>query len=355
MPNSNRLNNYEWPEEWRRKVIVYSICAGMTNTEMVEMLKFPLRTIQRIRKHLTDSIYAIEDVAVRKLQDRSKQRVRSVNFIKDMQKLVENDPSISIHQISRQLGQSYSTVRKCLNEDLRYKSYKMRTGQLLTENTKEKRVVKSKKLLDKLKHPQEQKLLWFFSDEKNFCQDQAHNKQNNRWLALSPEDVPVVMKTKFPAHIMVLGVVSSDGHVMPPYFFTEGLKVNQKVYQDVLTAVVKPWIEEVSAGRPYVFQQDSAPAHTARKTQKWMTDNFFDHITPAMWPPNSPDCNPLDYYVWGAVERITNKTACANKVELRSRICQAFQDLSPVVVKHACSSFRSRLEAVINAKGGFIE
>jgi len=76
------------------------------------------------------------------------------------------------------------------------------------------------------------------------------------------------MKIKFPAHIMVLGVVSSDEHVMPAYFFTEGLKVNQKVYQDVLTVVVKLWIEKVSAGRPYVFQQDFATAHTARKTQK---------------------------------------------------------------------------------------
>ncbi|QQP49659.1 Uncharacterized protein FKW44_010409 [Caligus rogercresseyi] len=25
-----------------------------------------------------------------------------------------------------------------------------------------------------------------------------------------------------------------------------------------------------------------------------------------IWPPNSPDCNPCDYYLWGAVERDTN-------------------------------------------------
>ena len=147
------------------------------------------------------------------------------------------------------------------------------------------------------------------------------------------------MKTKIPVHIMVFGVVSSDGHVMSPHIFEEGLRVNQNVYQDVLATVVKPWIEEVAAGRPYVFQQDSAPAHTARKTQKWLEDNFFDHGTPDMWPPNSPDCNPLDYYVRGAVERITNTTAFNNKAELRERICQAFQDLSPEIVKRACSRF----------------
>ena len=53
--------------------------------------------------------------------------------------------------------------------------------------------------------------------------------------------------------------------------------------------------------------------------------------------------------VWGVVERVTNKTACNNKAELRGRICQVFQDLSPEIVKRACSRF------VIDAEGGFIE
>ena len=59
-------------------------------------------------------------------------------------------------------------------EDIRYKSYAMRTEQLLTEKAKKKRESRGKKLLNKLKHPLEPDMLWFFSDEKNFCQDQAH-------------------------------------------------------------------------------------------------------------------------------------------------------------------------------------
>jgi len=30
------------------------------------------------------------------------------------------------------------------------------------------------------------------------------------------------------------------------------------------------------------------------------------------WPPNSPDLNPLDYYVWSVVERVTNKSRHPN-------------------------------------------
>ena len=41
-----------------------------------------------------------------------------------------------------------------------------------------------------------------------------------------------------------------------------------------------------------MFQQDSAPSHKAIVTQDWLSENFHDHVTPNMWPPNSPDLNP---------------------------------------------------------------
>ena len=53
------------------------------------------------------------------------------------------------------------------------------------------------------------------------------------------------MKTKFPATVMVFGVVSSVGHIMPPHNFEVGLKVNTKVYLDVLKSVVIPWCKKI--------------------------------------------------------------------------------------------------------------
>ena len=54
------------------------------------------------------------------------------------------------------------------------------------------------------------------------------------WIATNNRDVPRMMKTKFPATVMVFGVVSSEGHTMPPHIFEVGLKVNTKVYLDML-------------------------------------------------------------------------------------------------------------------------
>ena len=48
---------------------------------------------------------------------------------------------------------------------------------------------------------------------------------------------------------MVFSVVSSEGHIMPPHIFEVGLKVNTKVYLDVLKSVVIPWYNRVAGGR----------------------------------------------------------------------------------------------------------
>ena len=61
------------------------------------------------------------------------------------------------------------------------------------------------------------------------------------WIATNNRDVPSVMKTKFPATVMVFGVVSSEGHILPRHIFEVGLKVNTKVYLDVLQSAVIPW------------------------------------------------------------------------------------------------------------------
>lgn len=79
----NKLDDYEWVEEWRK------ICIRMTNNDIVDGLKLPLRTIWGIGKLLEDSDFDVETVGVRKIQDRSGQMVRNNNFISNVQKLIE--------------------------------------------------------------------------------------------------------------------------------------------------------------------------------------------------------------------------------------------------------------------------
>ena len=46
--------------------------------------------------------------------------------------------------------------------------------------------------------------------------------------------MPRVMKTKFPATVMVSEGVSSEGHVMPPHIFEACLRINTEIYLKVM-------------------------------------------------------------------------------------------------------------------------
>ena len=108
------------------------------------------------------------------------------------------------------------------------------------------------------------------------------------WIATNIRDVPRVMKTKFPATVMVLAVVSSEGHIMPPHIFEVGLKVNTKEYLDMLKSVVIPWWYQVAGGRPWVKQQDSVQTHKSKETQAWLQKECYDFVHFSHWPPPPP-------------------------------------------------------------------
>ncbi|QQP52968.1 Putative transposable element [Caligus rogercresseyi] len=59
---------------------------------------------------------------------------------------------------------------------------------------------------------------------------------------------------------------------------------------------VIPSIKKVAGDRPYVFQQDGAPAHTSKATQAFMYENL-NFWAKDMWPPQNPDLNPLDFSI----------------------------------------------------------
>ena len=118
---------------------------------------------------------------------------------------------------------------------------------------------------------------------------------DNRTIASTPKSkprrfkVPWVRKIKFPATVMVFGEVSSEGHILPPHIFDVGLKVNTKVYLDVLTSVVIPWHIQMVGGRPWVWQQNSALAHKSKETQAWLQKECYNFVPCSHCPLPRPE------------------------------------------------------------------
>jgi len=86
------------------------------------------------------------------------------------------------------------------------------------------------------------------------------------------------------------------------HFLEPGVKVNSDYYRNtVLLNMLLLNIRSVF-GDYYVFQQDRAPAHRARDTVMLQQRETPEFIPSEMWPPNSPDLNPVDYSIWGMLQ-----------------------------------------------------
>jgi len=92
----------------------------------------------------------------------------------------------------------------------------------------------------------------------------------------------------------VFGVVSSEDDIMPSHFFKNKDTGTKEVYLNILTSVVKPWMETVASGRLY-FSARYTGSHKPFGSK--LSDNINMFWSKEFWPPNNPDLNPLDYYV----------------------------------------------------------
>ena len=91
----------------------------------------------------------------------------------------------------------------------------------------------------------------------------------------------------------------------------------------------------------------SASAH--RPDQDGLSaKEHINFIQPHMWPPNSPDLNPVDYAIWDALQqRVYHQRQFKTVEELKQAIVTEWQKLSQRFIDNCINEWRRRLEAVI--------
>ena len=184
-----------------------------------------------------------------------------------------------------------------------------------------------------------------FSDESKVCLSFG-NQGPRVWRKTGEKQNPrcLMSSVKYPQSVMIWGAMSSAG--VGELCFLKS-KVNATVYQNVLEHFLIPSAEELYGDADFIFQQDLAPAHTARSTKTWSDAHT---ITVLDWPANLPDLNPIENS-WGIIKRKMRDTRPKNKAELTASINKIWASITPRQCHRLIASMPRRIEAVIQAKG----
>ncbi len=76
--------------------------------------------------------------------------------------------------------------------------------------------------------------------------------------------------------------------------------VTAPVYQYILGQLMLPSADQLFKDADFIFQQDLAPAHTAKSTKSWLNGHGVGVLD---WPANPPDLDRTPYIIYGVLSR----------------------------------------------------
>ncbi|CAM1298306.1 Uncharacterised protein r2_g791 [Pycnogonum litorale] len=255
---------------------------------------------------------------------------------------------------------SKTSVHRIVRKYLKLKPYKKITGQKLTKGVIEKRIQRSPILLRRLTVSNVQ--VTFFTDEKIFTIEPPINKQNDRVYGSSTskkneisEEKLFATKSHFPSSVMISVGISKLGKTSV-HFIERNVKINGEYYRNDLLSNLIPEMNGLAKNGHYVFQQDGAKAHTANASVAYLKKRVPELLEPEIWPPNSPDLNPLDYRIWESLSnKVYENRNSSNVHELKEAILIEWNNFPQYEIDNAIDGFRKRVNKCIEVKGLHIE
>ncbi len=182
------------------------------------------------------------------------------------------------------------------------------------------------------------------SDESKFCISFG-NQGPRVWRKGGEAHSTSCLKSsvKFPQSVMIW--VQCHLLVFVHCFFLK-TNVTAPVYQEILEHFMLPSADQLFKDADFIFQQDLAPAHTAKSTKSWLNDHG---VVVLDWPANSPDLNPRESMRYCQEENEKQETKKYRWAEGHGQRNLGF--IPPQQCHKLITSMPRRIEAVIKAKG----
>lgn len=143
---------------------------------------------------------------------------------------------------------------------------------------------------------------------------------------------------------MVWGFMSAGG--VGPLHFVDGT-VNADKYQKILEDKLLPtFLKMRREKKNFIFQQDGATCHTAKKNKVWMASQ---NIPILPWPPSSPDMSPIET-LWGVMKKQLREYPAKTKRELRASLQRIWNGFTPEFCKKLVNSMPRQVSDLRRSK-----
>ena len=135
-----------------------------------------------------------------------------------------------------------------------------------------------------------------FSDETTVRQFANYTSLVSRPVREQYSPQYVLPKIKHSPSVMAWGCISAQGHG-GLWFLTKNETMKSTNYLMVLREKLPRWMPQLNCS---IFQQDGAPAHTAKAVKAWLRDRGYRVLEG--WPGSSPDHNVIEK-CWTVVKK----------------------------------------------------
>lgn len=284
------------------------------------------------------------------------EEIRDINILA----AVNADPTLFSRRIAEMVNSSTWTVRRVLKKN-GYRSYKIKKSHEIFPEDNIRRMEFCERVMEKANNDENFIRNIVFSDESTFPLHGRHNPSVVRYWSRENLHRFFTLRTQYPQKVNVWGGMLGDNMIGP--FFIEGTLTGPK-YLRLLQQQIVPEVRRIAGPRfdDVWFQQDGCPAHNTILVQEYLNNTFPNRIISGrgtiLWPARSPDLAPNDFFLWGHVKsKIYGfQEHRANTLEdLRQKITDAFQEISPSTLSHVRQGFYDRLGYCLTQGGGLFE
>lgn len=274
---------------------------------------------------------------------------------------IDNNPEISTRTLQRETGIPKSTVSRILSDQLIRPFHIQPVQELLPLDHGSRlnfaQIIRERIVVDDGFHTN-----ILFTDESCFTRRGMTNLHNEHIYA---DENPHAIKGRhyqreFKINVWV-GIIGN--FMVGPFRLPD--RLDGASYLRFLQEILPELLEDLPLNLRLnmFFMHDGAPPHFARAVREYLNEQFAGRWigrgqeAPIQWPPRSPDLNPCDFFIWGALKTKVYEVQINNAEQLWNRIQNAVNALreNDDVLRRVHFNFLRRVDLCINEGGGHIE